>query len=232
MGIGRATVELLVSRGTSVVVVDRNTEALEDFPVHSLLELVPGDATDEETLEKACAVAGDVSGLVVCAGISRPGPSDTYPLDQWQSIIDVNLTATFLAVRTAARVATTGASFVAISSISGMQGFSGRAAYSASKAGVDGLVRTLAVEYSPRLRVNAVAPGYVMTDLVRNNLRTGAISEASILQRTPLARWGQPADVAQAVAFLLSDDSSWITGITLPVDGGWTAYGLGLGAHD
>ena len=150
-------------------------------------------------------------------------------MEQWSNLINVNLSAVFLSMRIAHRSANAGASFVAISSISGMQGFSGRAAYAASKAGVDGLVRTLAAEYAPKVRVNAIAPGYIMTDLVRSNLQAGFISEASILSRTPMQRWGSPLDVAHAIQFLLSGKSSWITGTTMVVDGGWMSYGLGLG---
>lgn len=229
LGIGRATTELLLAKGERVVGVDRDIAPLAELASTSSFTAIEGDVVDEATIERACAAAGEVSGLVVSAGISRPGPSDAYPLDDWTRLIDINLSAVFLAMRQAARHAVPGASFVAISSISGLQGFAGRAAYSASKAGVDGLVRSLAVEYAPRLRVNAVAPGYVMTDLVRRNLANGVISEGAILGRTPLARWGTPEDIARAIDFLLSDSSSWITGATLPVDGGWTSYGLGMG---
>jgi NAD(P)-dependent dehydrogenase (short-subunit alcohol dehydrogenase family) len=227
LGIGRRTTELLLAAGETVVAVDRDVSPLEEL--RDAIRVVEGDVTDPLTIERACDAAIDVTGLVACAGISRPGPSASYSASDWSEIIDINLGAVFLAIRGAAKRALDGASFVAISSISGMQGFAGRAAYSASKAGVDGLVRTLAVEYAPRLRVNAVAPGYIMTDLVRRNLASGAIVEDTILSRTPMGRWGTPDDVGQAVQFLLSPASSFITGITLPVDGGWTSYGLGLG---
>ncbi len=227
-GIGRRTTELLIEAGESVVAVDRDVAALGGLS--EMVTVVEGDVTDSSTIERACDAAVEVSGLVACAGISRPGPSASYSAKDWSDIIDINLSAVFLAIRGAAERAVDGASLVAISSISGMQGFAGRAAYSASKAGVDGLVRTLAVEYAPRLRVNAVAPGYIMTDLVRRNLANKAITEDTILSRTPMARWGTPDDVGHAVQFLLSPASSFITGITLPVDGGWTSYGLGLGS--
>ena len=228
-GIGRRTAELLADAGESVVAVDRNAEALAELG--PAFRIVVGDVTGVSTIERACEAAIEVTGLVACAGISRPGPSATYSVEDWSEIVDVNLSAVFTAMRTAAEHAVDGASFVAISSISGIQGFAGRAAYSASKAGVDGLIRTLAVEYAPRLRVNAVAPGYIMTDLVRRNLAAGAIVEETILSRTPLGRWGTPDDIGQAIRFLLSPMSSFITGITLPVDGGWTSYGLGLGTR-
>ncbi len=232
LGIGRRTAEVLLAAGQVVVAVDRDVSPLQDIAGGvgtGELRIVEGDVTDVRTIDAACEAAGEITGAVACAGISRPGPSATYPPKDWSDVIEINLTSVFQTLRGAAEHAVEGASLVGISSISGMQGFAGRAAYSASKAGVDGLVRTLAAEYAPRLRVNAVAPGYIMTDLVRRNLAAGIISEESILARTPMGRWGTPDDIASAVQFLLSPSSAFITGITLPVDGGWTSYGLGLG---
>jgi len=227
MGIGRATTELLLDSGTPVVAVDRDLSPLGDQVDRPGLVGVEGDVTSSDTIERAVATAGSITGVVACAGISRPGPSASYPPEDWARILDINLSAVFFTLRAAAVAADAGASLIAISSISGLQGFAGRAAYSASKAGVDGLVRTLAVEFAPRLRVNAIAPGYIMTDLVRRNLADGVINEDGVLARTPMSRWGEPGDIARAARFLLSDDASWITGITLPVDGGWMAFGLG-----
>jgi NAD(P)-dependent dehydrogenase (short-subunit alcohol dehydrogenase family) len=115
---------------------------------------------------------------------------------------------------------------VAISSVTASQGFAGRAAYSASKAAIEGMVRALAVEYAPRIRVNSLSPGFIMTDIARRNIAQGFISNESIVSRTPLGRWGKPEDVAAAVSFLLSDDADWITGAAIPVDGGWLALGM------
>jgi NAD(P)-dependent dehydrogenase (short-subunit alcohol dehydrogenase family) len=232
LGIGRATVEQLLAQGERVVVVDRDVSPLETLQYGDRLIAVAGDVTSPEVLERAGHEAGEVSGVVACAGISRPGPSDTYSLELWNQLIAIDLTAVFSTFQIAARVATDGASFVAISSISGIQGFAGRAAYGAAKAGVDGLVRSLAAEYAPRFRVNAIAPGYVMTDLVRANMASGAINERALLNRTPLGRLGTPEDIANGILFLLSDKASWITGTTLSVDGGWASYGLGLGTAE
>jgi NAD(P)-dependent dehydrogenase (short-subunit alcohol dehydrogenase family) len=232
LGIGRATVEQLLAQGERVIVVDRDVSPLESLQYGDRLVAVAGDVTSPEVLERASREAGEVSGVVACAGISRPGPSDTYSLELWNQLIAIDLTAVFSTFQIAARVAIDGASFVAISSISGIQGFAGRAAYGAAKAGVDGLVRSLAAEYAPRIRINAIAPGYVMTDLVRANMASGVINEKALLNRTPLGRLGTPEDIANGILFLLSDKSSWITGTTLSVDGGWASYGLGLGTTE
>jgi NAD(P)-dependent dehydrogenase (short-subunit alcohol dehydrogenase family) len=189
--------------------------------------MLEGDATDTATLELVCETAGGISGVVASAGISRPGASDGYSIEDWESTIGLNLTAVFELMRCAARTALPGASFVAISSVLGQQGFAGRAAYAASKAGIDGMVRALAIEYAPSIRVNSVAPGFIMTDIARRNIADGFISNDMILSRTPLGRWGDPIDVAAVIEFLLSDSASWVTGATIPVDGGWLARGLG-----
>jgi len=227
-GIGRAATERALAQAQRVVVLDKDISALQRASSPDL-SLVEGDVTDVEAISHACSEAGEITGVVACAGISRPGASDTYPSADWAQIIAINLGAVFETFRLAHRTAVPGASFIAISSISGMQGFSGRAAYGASKAGVEGLVRSLAVEYAPNVRVNAIAPGYILTDLVRRNIESGAIAVDQLISRTPMARLGTPGDIADSIGFLLSPASSWITGATLVVDGGCTSFGLGLG---
>ncbi|MGW3951893.1 SDR family NAD(P)-dependent oxidoreductase [Streptomyces sp. NPDC004752] len=228
-GIGRAVAEALLEEGHHVVAVDLDTSRFAAEVVSDRLHLLDGDVQDADLLDRAGRAAcqhGRLEGVVACAGISRPGDSGTYPAELWHEVLGVDLDAVFETLRLAARYAEGEASLVAISSIAGHQGFAGRAAYSAAKAGVEGLVRSLAVEWAPSLRVNAIAPGYVRTAMVDRNIADGVVDEATLVSRTPMGRLGTPADVAAAVSFLLSDRAAWITGTTLVVDGGWTVYGL------
>jgi NAD(P)-dependent dehydrogenase (short-subunit alcohol dehydrogenase family) len=120
-----------------------------------------------------------------------------------------------------------GASIVMTSSISGLQGFAGRAAYGAAKAGLINLAQTLAVEWGEDgVRVNAVAPGYIATDLVVRNVQSGFLDEDALRRRIPLGRLGTPEDVAGAIAFLLGPRAAYVTGTVLVVDGGWVSFGL------
>ena len=114
-----------------------------------------------------------------------------------------------------------------ISSVNGHLGFGGRAAYCAAKAGVQGLVRSLAVEWAPlAVRVNAVSPGTIATEMQAKFMETGYASAELFLSRVPMRRFGEPHEIADAVYFLCSPRSSYITGVVLPVDGGWLANGL------
>lgn len=224
-GIGRAVVERLLAQHIRVIAVDLDVSKLDTTRPDAMVA-VEGDACDPDVIDRACVAAGQVSGVVACAGISRPGPSDGYPRADWDQVLAVNVTAVFDLIVRAARSATTGASFVVISSVTANQGFAGRAGYAASKAAIDGMMRSLAIEYAPRIRVNSIVPGFIMTDIARRNIAQGFISNEAIMSRTPLGRWGEPADVAAAAEFLLSSNAAWITGAAIPVDGGWMALGL------
>lgn len=215
----------LLSSGATVVAVDTDTSPLN--PDTPNLLMIEGDATDERIIDEACDAAGPIHGIVASAGISRVGASTEFPRSEWDQVLSTNLTAVFELMRRASASAADGASFVAVSSILAAQGFAGRAAYSSSKAAIDGLVRSMAIELAPRIRVNSVVPGFIMTDIARTNIAQGYIDDEHILDRTPMARWGEPEDVAASICFLLGRESSWTTGTSLVVDGGWLALGLG-----
>src|SRR5699024_10028577 len=119
--------------------------------------------------------------------------------------------------------ANSGASIVNIASVGSTFGLPGRAAYSTAKSGIVGMTRTLAVEWGKHsIRVNAVAPGYVNTAMVRSGLESGTLDAGKLLGRTPLGRLAEPIDIAKAIAFLISDDASFVQGEVLKVDGGLT----------
>jgi NAD(P)-dependent dehydrogenase (short-subunit alcohol dehydrogenase family) len=228
-GIGAAVVTRLIEAGVAVVQVD--LAAPTDASVAA--QHVQGSAGDADVIERAVGIASDLADrfgiFVACAGVSRPGPSDTYPTADWQAMLDLNLSAVFHGARIAARAMQGGGSIVAVASVHAHLGFGGRAAYSASKAGVVGLVRSLAVEWAPRdIRVNSVSPGYTATELVARNIATGALDESQLLARIPAHRLGTPEEIAEAVWFLGSSASSYVTGTDMLVDGGLAAYGLPL----
>ncbi len=170
-----------------------------------------------EAVEEAL---GPLDALVLNAGITRDGLAVRMSADDWGAVIDTNLTGAFFTARPALRgmLRRRAGSIVAVSSIVGLTGNPGQANYAAAKAGLIGLTRALAREAGPRgVRVNAVAPGYIATDM------TAGLSDEqreSILGATPLGRLGEPEDVAGAVAFLCSEDAAFVTGAVLSVDGG------------
>lgn len=182
------------------------------------------DVSDEEQAAALVAAAEDALGpldaLVLNAGITRDGLAVRMSADDWNAVIDTNLTGAFFTARPALRgmLRRRAGSIVAVSSVVGITGNPGQVNYAAAKAGMIGMVRALAREAGGRgVRVNAVAPGYIATDMtagLADDLRDG------IVAGTPLGRLGEPEDVAAAVAFLCSSDAAFITGAVLPVDGG------------
>ena len=228
-GIGAAVVARFLSEGLSVVNLDL---AVPSDPAPGAL-FAQGDSGDSDALQHAVDLATNAADhfgiFVACAGVSKPGDTFDYAPADWAHLIDVNLSAVFFGARLAARSMPAGGSIVAIGSVQAHLGFGGRAAYTAAKAGVSGLVRSLAVEWAPLgIRVNSVSPGYIATQLVENNLASGVLNEAQLLNRIPANRLGKPAEIADAVWFLASPAASYITGVDIVVDGGLAAYGLPL----
>lgn len=229
-GIGAAIATRFAEDGYTVIGVDRDGDGLKEVMTELPgAQAVVGDVTDEAVMEAACerGAAHGLLALVANAGIARPGRSLDYPREAWDQILAVDLTAAFLGARAACRHMPGGGSIVMISSVNGHLGFGGRAAYCAAKAGVQGLVRSLAVEWAPlAVRVNAVSPGTIATEMQAKFLDSGYASAELFLSRIPMGRFGQPREIAEAVLFLCSPRSSYITGVVLPVDGGWLANGL------
>jgi 3-oxoacyl-[acyl-carrier protein] reductase len=229
-GIGRAIALTLGQAGASVACVDVNGPAAEAVAeeIRALGKAqavgLACDVTNSEqvsqTVESAVEKLGGLHILVNNAGITRDGLLLRMKDDQWDAVINVNLRGTFLFTRAAAKylIRAGGARIINIASISGLMGNPGQANYSASKAGVIGLTRTVAKELASRqVTVNAVAPGFIATEMAQ------ALGEATleeIKKRTPLGRLGDPQDVADLVLFLASDAASFITGTVIRVDGG------------
>ena len=235
-GIGGEVSSRLASEGTCVVIADVN--AAHADAKAAVIVAAGGDAigircdiTSPDECEAVARIAieryGRIDGLVNCAGISEPHDSLSLPPASWSRMIDVQLNGTFyFAQACARRMIDSGGVIVFITSTNAEAAFPRRAAYCSAKAGVAMLTKVLAIEWAERgIRVNAVGPAYVATEMTQRNIVAGNVNEGQIRARIPLGRLAQPGDVADAVSFLLSDKSSFITGHSLYVDGGWLAYG-------
>jgi NAD(P)-dependent dehydrogenase (short-subunit alcohol dehydrogenase family) len=235
-GIGRRIAVALAERGYAVAVNDLlpPEEALVELErVGAEVLATPGDVSDEETVREMVSDVmkgfGRVDVLVNNAGISAIVPAEQTTLADWNRTLAVNLTGPFLMSREFGKemLQTGGGSIVNVSSVAGLLGIADRAAYNASKHGLIGLTRTLAAEWGGRgVRVNAVCPGWVKTEMDQEDQDSGGYVDADIEGRTPMGRFAKPEDIAQAVAFLADPIlSGFVNGHTLSVDGGW--YGDG-----
>lgn len=233
-GIGAATAALLSELGARVVLADLDGEtAARIAPGVKAIGHVQGDVADgaevDHMVAQAHGMLGGIDLLFNSAGIG----DDLVPVheqapDRWQRVVDVNLRGTYLVCRAAGRhMLEQGAgSIVNVSSIVGLGAFPGRSAYGVAKAGVIHLTKTLACEWAASgVRVNCIAPGYTRTPMVRDLLERRVFDPTAIERRTPMGRMAEPEEMARAVAFLLSDWASYVTGTVLPVDGGWSVYG-------
>ena len=229
-GIGRRTAQVLNESGWSLVLLDLQSIDVSEY---SSAIAFSGDIADESFVESAASQTlskfGRVDALVNNAGISCISSALDTSAELYRKVIDVNLVAPFLLAKAFGRamVAAGSGSVVNVASVAGLQGVADRSAYNASKHGLIGLTRTLAVEWGALgVRVNAVCPGWVKTEMDHKDQAGGSYTDADIIEHVPMARFAKPDDIAQAIAFLCdSTKSGFINGVSLPVDGGWTADG-------
>ncbi len=232
-GIGRAITLALAEAGADIAVVSRSPlqeveKAVVDLGrryVHHVADLTRRDHTDR-VIPAVLERMGDVNILVNNAGIIRRASAAEYSLVDWDSTIEIDLTATLILSQAAGRVmlGKGKGKIINIASVLSFQGGINVIAYAASKHGIAGLTKALANDWASKgINVNAIAPGFFATELTEALQRDPERSR-SIINRTPAGRWGRPGDIAGATLFLASPASDFVHGVTLPVDGGWMAW--------
>ncbi|AFM18779.1 dehydrogenase of unknown specificity, short-chain alcohol dehydrogenase like protein [Mycolicibacterium chubuense NBB4] len=221
-GIGWATAQALAADGCRVTIADLNGEGARERAAelggpHAAAQV---DVTDEPSVQRVFDGLGPLDIAVNCAGFSNLGLITDMPVDDFRAVIDVCLTGAFIVAKHAGRTLRDGGSLVQVSSLNGRQPAAGMSAYCAAKAGLSMLTQVAALEMGPRgIRVNAVAPGFVHTPLTAAAASVPGVVE-DYIDNTVLGRAGTPADIANAVVYLCSPGSSWLTGEVLDINGG------------
>jgi NAD(P)-dependent dehydrogenase (short-subunit alcohol dehydrogenase family) len=229
-GIGKQTATRLNELGWALALVDLQPVDTQQYK--SAIALT-GDITDEKFVSQAAAATlkkfDRVDALINNAGISNISPALDTTTEKYRQVLEVNLVAPFILAKEFGKImldAGSGA-IVNVASVAGLQGVADRTAYNASKHGLIGLTRTLAVEWGGRgVRVNAVCPGWVKTEMDHKDQAGGSYTDQDITDHVSMGRFARPHDIAEAIAWLCDDTKSgFVNGIALPVDGGWTSDG-------
>jgi NAD(P)-dependent dehydrogenase (short-subunit alcohol dehydrogenase family) len=236
-GIGRSIALLFAKEGARLILDD----ILED-KIHEVAEEIRGlgrealpikadvSLSDQVAfmVSKAMERFNRIDVLVNNAGVSETGPAEDFTEHSWDNVLGTDLKGVFLCSQVVGRemIKKRQGSIVNISSIAGFDALPGRVGYCSAKSAVIMLTKVLAIEWAKHnIRVNAVAPGYVRTRMIEEMMELGILDEKKITQRTPMQRICHPDEIARIVLMLSSEESSYITGATISVDGGWVAYG-------
>ena len=223
--VGSAVARRLAVAGRSVIVAGRNPQRIQAVACECDCKWLECDVTVPGAiaacLDAACETHGDISGIANCVGSLKLAPAHATKDHDFAEIIEVNLTSAFRTVRAAASAMRPhGGSIVLVSSAAARIGMPNHEAIAAAKAGVEGLMRSAAATYAGRgIRVNAVSPGLTKSEMTRR-LWESAAAETISTQMHALGRLGEPDEVASAITWLLTDESSWVTGQVIGVDGG------------
>lgn len=243
-GLGLAAAQALAGQGMRVAVADQNAGAAE----RAAMALGPtaghlafgGDVASQADVHGWVAALlarhGRIDVLINSAGIPDSFlPTVDQDVADFRRLVDVHLTGTYLVTQAVAPtlLAQGRGSVINLSSVAGVLGLARRNAYSAAKAGIGMMTRTMGCEWAARgVRVNAIAPGYMLTPFAQRLIDEGKLDEQRIRRRTPAGRLGTAQHIAQAMTFLASDAAAFITGVTLPVDGGYMAWGAASDAYE
>mgnify|MGYP000489457041 CR=1 FL=1 len=227
-GIGEGVALTLAANGWHVVATGISREEVDTFQaslpddLRDAIDARVLDVTNDLDVRNFFMGLTRVDGLVNCAGILKRG--EEYDLEVFRQVIEVNLTGTMrMCVAAHPKLRETGGAIVNTASMLSFFGGPLVPAYSASKGGVAQLTKALAANWAPDgVRVNAVAPGWIETEMTKG-LREDRARETAILSRTPMGRWGKPTEVGTLVSWLLGEDASFVTGAIYPVDGGYSA---------
>ncbi|MFT4615366.1 MAG: NAD(P)-dependent dehydrogenase (short-subunit alcohol dehydrogenase family) [Bacteroidia bacterium] len=231
-GIGLACAQRYAAEGAIVIGLDRQTsdawQGVESTASDSRFHQV--DVTDSKAQQAVAAETarefGRIDILLTAAGVGDGGPVGMLDEEAWDRVIDINLKGTFLSIKSVldTMVAQRSGSIITVASVEGLNGTEGGSCYNASKGGVVLLTKNVAIDYGRvGIRCNAICPGFIDTPMLRSVLDSMTEVKADIISESKMGRLGKPEEVAGAAYFLASDDSSYVTGHTMVVDGGYTA---------